>query len=133
MRPDINDFVVAFARRDDAFAILLLNFFDFLLRGIDSLTLFLRDDHVINTDGNTGLGRLAEPEFLELVQHDDRLVVAADFVTLPNQVAQFTLLDRFAEETHFVAPDFAEQNATYGGVDHLAVVIAEIGFAVEIV
>src|SRR5204863_7217866 len=45
--PDIDDLVVAFARSDDTFAILLLDFFDLLLGGIDFLIFFLGNDHVI--------------------------------------------------------------------------------------
>ena len=53
-----------------------------------SWSLFLRDDHVIDADGNTGLGRFAEAELLELVERDDGLFVAADLVAVPDQVAE---------------------------------------------
>ena len=43
MRPDVDDLVVAFARRDDALAILLLDFLDLLLRGVNLLVLLLRE------------------------------------------------------------------------------------------
>ena len=39
MRPDVDDLVVAFAGGDDAFAILLFDFLDLLLRGVDFLVL----------------------------------------------------------------------------------------------
>ena len=42
-----------------------------------SWSLLLRNDHVINADGDTGLGRFAEAEFLELVERDDGLFVTA--------------------------------------------------------
>src|SRR5260221_7908500 len=60
VRPDVHDLVIAFARRDDTLAILLLDFADLLVRAFDLLVAFLRDDHVINADGNAGLGRFAE-------------------------------------------------------------------------
>ncbi len=50
MRPDVHDFVVTFARRDDAFAILFLDFADLLVRAFDFLVAFLRNDHVVNAD-----------------------------------------------------------------------------------
>ena len=43
VRPDVDDLVVAFARGDDAFAILLLDFLDLLLGVVDFLILFLRE------------------------------------------------------------------------------------------
>ncbi len=47
------------------------------------------NDHVVDADGDAGLGGLAEAEFLELVEHDHGLLVAADLVALPDQVAEF--------------------------------------------
>ena len=72
MRPDVHDFVVAFARRDDALAILLLDFLDLLLRGVNLLVAFLRHDHVVNADGRAGFRRLAETQLLQFVEHRPR-------------------------------------------------------------
>ena len=43
MRPDVDDLVVAFAGGDDTLAILLLDFLDLLLRGVDFLVFLLRE------------------------------------------------------------------------------------------
>jgi hypothetical protein len=43
MGPDVDDFVEAFAGGDDTFAILLLDFGDLLLGGVDFVTFFLRE------------------------------------------------------------------------------------------
>ena len=56
---------------------------------VDFLVLFLRNDHVVDADGDTGLGRFAEAELLQLVEHDDGLFVAADLVAIPDQVTEF--------------------------------------------
>ncbi len=106
VRPDVDDLVVAFARGDDTLAILLLDFLDLLLRGVDLLVLLLRDDHVVDADGDAGLGRLAEAEFLELVEHDHGLLVAADLVAVPDQVAQLALAGDLVEEARVPAARF---------------------------
>ena len=53
--PDIDDLVVAFAGGDDTLAVLLLDFGDLLLRSLDFLILLLRNDHVVDADGDAGL------------------------------------------------------------------------------
>jgi len=41
----------------------------------------------------------------------------ANFVTLPDHVAEFGFLDRLVRETQFVRPDFAENDAANGRLD----------------
>ena len=132
MRPDVDDLVVALAGGDDTFAILLLDFLDLLLGGVDFLVLFLGNDHVVNADGNARAGGLAETQFLQLVEHDHRLLVAANLVTPPDEVAQLGLLDRLVGEAQFIRPDLAEENPAHGGLDDLLVGIAELGLLAEI-
>ena len=64
VRPDVNDLVVAFARSNDTLAILLFDFFDLLLSGIDFLILFFRDNHVVDANGDARARSLAEAQFL---------------------------------------------------------------------
>ena len=79
----------------------------------------LRNDHVIDADGNTGLGRFAEAELLEPVERDDRLFVTADLVAVPDQVTELLLAHGLVGEAHFLGPDFAEDHATHRGLDDL--------------
>src|SRR5690349_1112246 len=88
MRPDVDDLVVAFARGNDTLAVLLLDLANLLLRGLDFLLLFLRDDHVIDADGNAGASRLTEAKLFELVEHDNGLLVAANLIAAPDEVAE---------------------------------------------
>src|SRR5262249_49586255 len=88
MRPNINDLVVTLAGSDNAFAILLLDFANLLLRRVNFLVLFLRNDHVIDADGNSGASGFAEAKLLKFVQHDDGFFVATNLVALPDQVSQ---------------------------------------------
>ena len=51
--PDIDNFVVAFARGDQTRLELFLNLSNFSFRFADDFVFFLRDDHVIDTNGCT--------------------------------------------------------------------------------
>src|SRR6185369_6285595 len=108
MRPDIDDFIVAVTRSDDAFAILFFDFVNLFLGGFDFLIFFLRNDHVIDADGNARTSRLAEAQFLELVESGDGFFVAANLVTLPNQVTEGGLAHDNIRKAQLLRPDFAE-------------------------
>src|SRR5258708_21699810 len=121
MSPDINNLVVSFARSNNALAVLLFDFFDLLLSSFDFLLFFLGNDHVIYPNGNAGFGCLAEPEFLEPIEHRDGFFVSADLVTFPDQVAEFRFLDGFIWKTHFGRPNLTECDTTDCGFNNLAV------------
>ena len=108
MRPDIDDLVVAFAGRDHAFAILLLDFGNLLLRVLNFLALLLRDDHIIDPDGATGFGRLAEAQFLQTIEHNDSAFLPAVFVAIPNQITQRALADDLIGKAEVLRPNLAE-------------------------
>src|ERR1017187_8500865 len=132
MRPHVHDLVVTFAGGDDTLAILFFNFANLLVRVFDLLVAFLRHDHVVNADGHAGLGRLAETNFFELIQHDNGFVVAGKLVAFPNQITEVRLLHRFVVEAEFGGPDFAEQHAADGGLNDLFVGVAKSGLFAEI-
>src|SRR6266446_6669310 len=132
MSPDIDDLVVTFTGSDDAFAVLLLNFLDLLLGGIDFLIFFFGNNHVIDADGDPGLGGLAEAKLFELIEHGDGFIVPANLVALPNEITQFALFNRLVGEAHFFRPDLAENDAAYGGFNDLLVLITEFSFFAEI-
>ena len=124
MGPDVDDLVVAFAVRDDAFAILLLNESN-LLVGIFQLGLFfLRDDHVGNSDGETGLGRFGEAELFQFVQRGDRLGRSGDLVTAPDNVAQLLLSGRLIEKSKLLWPNLVKDDAACRGLDRLGLGVA---------
>src|SRR5580700_5539771 len=75
--PDIDDLVVFFALRDQSVIILLLVFLRERACLGDNARLGIRHDHVVLTEGNTGLERLAEPERHDLVAKDDCLLLTA--------------------------------------------------------
>ena len=132
MRPDVHDFVVTFARRDDALAILFLDFLDLLLRGVNFLVAFLGHNHVVNADGRAGLRGLAETKFLELVEHRDGFVVAGKLVTLPDQIAELALAGGLVVKAEFRRPNLAEDDAADGRFDDFLGRVAENGLPAEI-
>ena len=97
--PDVDDLVVALAIGDDAFAVLLLDLLD-LLVGVRELELFLlRNDHVGDADGDAGLGRFREAEFLQAIERLDRALLAGHLIATPDNVAELLLAGGFVEET----------------------------------
>ena len=72
-RPDINDLVIAFAVGHKAFRVLFLNFSYFRFSGPYKHFFVVRNNHITDTDGNTGERRIAESEIHQLVGKDDRL------------------------------------------------------------
>jgi hypothetical protein len=98
MRPDVDDLVVAFAGVMTPLRYCFSTSAILLLRVVNLLVAFLGHNHVVDADGHAGLGRLAEAELLELVEHDDGLFVAGKLVAFPDQVAELGLLDREVDE-----------------------------------
>src|SRR5882757_6651616 len=75
-RPDIDDLVVALAVGDHAVVVLLLNLADLLLRAFEQLRFLRRYRHVLDGDGDSGLGRELEADVLEAIGEDNRRLVA---------------------------------------------------------
>ena len=74
--PDVDDLVVALAGGDGAVETLALDLEHRLAAPFDDLVLLRRDDHVVDADGDAGLGRVEEAELLEVVEHLHGQVVA---------------------------------------------------------
>src|SRR5207245_8117151 len=117
MRPDIDDLVVAFARCDDAFAILLFNLGNLLLGGFNFLRFLLRNDHVFDADGNARAGGFEEAELLQPVEGGDGFLLTAKLVAIPNQLAELPLDYDPVPESKLLRPDHAEGTATNRRLD----------------
>ena len=115
--PDIDDLVVALAVRDDALAILLLDRLDLLVSVLQFGLFFLRNDHVRNSDGNSGLGRFGEAEFLQAIERLDRALLSGHLIATPDNVAELFLAGGFVEESELLRPDLVEDHATRGRFD----------------
>src|SRR5205823_8243293 len=108
--PDVDDLVVTLAVRDDALAILLLDGFDRLVSVLQFGLFFLRNDHVGNSDGNSGLGRFRESEFLQTIKSLDRAVLSGDLVATPDNVAELLLPGGFVKKSELNRPDGVEDD-----------------------
>ena len=118
MRPDIDDLVVAFSRCDDAFAILLFDLGNLLLRGFNFLRFLLRNDHVVDADGNARAGGFEEAELLQPVEGCDGFLLPAKLVAIPYQLAELPLDHDPVRETEFLRPDFTEDHPADRGLNH---------------
>jgi len=70
--PKGDDLVVAFTVGDGAVEILLLHFDDFTFCRVDQFYLVARDEHVVDADGDAGLGCIGETQFLQAIKQDHR-------------------------------------------------------------
>ena len=69
-----HDLVVAFAVGDRAVQVLLLYVDDLLFGVFHQRTLIVRNDHVINANRESSLGRVTEPEVFDFIEHLDRRI-----------------------------------------------------------
>ncbi len=117
VRPNIYDLVVTFTVGDNATPVMLLHVGDLFLCALDLLDLLLRDDHVINADGDARASRLGKAKLLKLVQQRDGLIMAAHLVATPDHVAEDALVGRFVDETNIRWPNLVEHDAAHGSLD----------------
>src|SRR5258705_533842 len=125
--PDVDDLVVALAVGDRAVETLALDFEHRLARAVDDLGLLRRDDHVIDADGDAGLGRVEEAEVLELVEQADREVVAEVDEPEVHQLLQTLLLEEAVDERDLLRHVHVEDHAADGGLDDLSVELLDLG------
>src|SRR5208282_3976850 len=86
----------------------------------DELFLFRRDDHVVDADGDAGLGGVEEAQFLELVEHAHGEGLAEAQVGVLHQELQALFLEQAVDERHALGQMVVEDHAADGGVDELA-------------
>ena len=123
MGPNIDDLVVALARRDDTPAILLIDIDNLFLGLLNLRSLFLGDDHVVHPHGDAGLGCRREAKLLELIKHANRFVLTALAIAIPDDVPKGTLVHDYIWEPNFLRPDFAENNPADSSLDDLLFLI----------
>src|ERR1700735_1144725 len=121
VRPDGDYFVVAFAVGDRTVKILLLHFHYFVFRGVHQLEFHARDNHVADADGDARLRRIQEAEFLELIQHYDRLLESKSQVTILHHCLDALFLQQAVDERHLAGQVIVEDYAAHSGVQELAI------------
>ena len=99
-RPDFDDLVVAFAVGDRAVQVLLLDRDHRLVGVFHQRLLVVRDDHVVDADGEAGARGVLEAERLDLVEHLDRDFQAKPQVAVIDQLADALLLEQAVDVRH---------------------------------
>ncbi len=130
-RPDVHNLVVTLAGGHQAGGVLLLDFQHFGFGCGQDVLLFVRDQHVVDTDRHAGTGGVAEAGVHQLVGEDHRLLEAQDAVALVDQAADGLLLQLGVDqlERQAFGQDLGQQRAPDRGVhdrvhvDQLAVFI----------
>src|SRR5208282_814445 len=118
--PDGDDLVVAFAVGDGAIEVLLLDLDDFLFGVFDELVLVAGDEHVINADGDAGLGGVGEAESLQVVQQLDGVFEAEAQISVVDHLLNALLLEKAVDVGHVLGQMRIEDDAAHGGLDELA-------------
>src|ERR1041384_41966 len=126
MSPDVDDLIVALTVRNNALAILLLDLFDLPVSPGQLGLLFLRNNHVGNSNGDSGLGCFGEAELLQSIESFDRTLLSGNLITAPDNVAKLLLTRRLVEEPELLRPNFIENDPASCGLDH-----ARLGIAVD--
>ena len=78
--------------------ILLLNLHDFVFGGFYELRLVTGDQHVVNADGDAGLGGVQEAKFLQLIEHQNRALNTVAQVNVVNELLHALLLQQAINE-----------------------------------
>ena len=120
-RPDVDHLVVALAVRDEPAVVLVLHVLDVAIRLADDVFLLLRDDDILDRDGETTARGVGEAEFLEVVEELRRLEVAAGAEDRLDDLGETLLVEEFVDEPHLLRDDLIEDDASRRGIDELPV------------
>ena len=115
--PDIDDFLIALAVGDDTVAVLLRNFFDLCVCVGEDFWFLFRNEHVDDTDRDTGTHRFHEAEGFQFIENLNCFLLTSGLSAAPDDVTDLFLADGFVVETEFKWPNFVETNATRSGLD----------------
>src|SRR6185312_14426615 len=126
-RPDFDDLVVTFAVGDGAVQVLLLDC-DYLLFGfLHNDLLVVRNDHVINADGETRARRKAEAEVLNSVEHLHGDFQAKAQIAVIHQLANTFFLQQAVDERHALGQVIVQDRAAHGRVQEPAIHVDRLG------
>src|SRR5205823_12771154 len=117
VRPDIDDLVVTLAVRDDAFSILLLDLANLFISVFELGLFFLRNDHVRNSNRDSGPCRLGEAKLFQLIECCHRCRWSCDLIATPYNVAELLFAGGLVEKPEFLWPNLTENDATRGRSD----------------
>ncbi len=113
--------------RDGAFLILLLHFHHLLFSVADQRVLLFRNDHVVDTDRDTGASGVEEAKLLHFVEHLHSHLQTELQVAVLHHLAVALLLQKTVDERHLLRKNVVEDDAAHrrvhvllGELDRLA-------------
>src|SRR5690554_1494709 len=122
VRPDINHEVIALTVGDHTLVILGLNLVDLAARAVDNIPLIRRDDHVVDGDGNAGVGRPVIPDGANGVGQQHAGLIARAAERRIDDAGERLLVEHLVDqrEGELVGADLIEDHPTDGGGDMFA-------------
>src|SRR5476651_2027305 len=133
--PKVDHFVVLLALSYQAGGVLALDFFHFIGSSTDDLSFFIRDNEVVNTDGNAGNSRVSKTGVHQLVSEDHGLFQTNHAVALVDQLGDRLFLhwqvDDVVRQTfwhNLIQQRTADSGVDDTGVGHAAAVTVVDGF-----
>ncbi|AKA27550.1 hypothetical protein PCL1606_61070 (plasmid) [Pseudomonas chlororaphis] len=122
-RPKVDHFVVLLALGYQAGGVLALDLFHFIGSSTDDAGFLVRDNEVVNTDGNAGNGRVGKTGVHQLVSEDHGLFQTHHAIALVDQLGDRLLLHRQVDDIEGQAfwHNLEQQRTTDGSVDDTGV------------
>ena len=116
--PNVDHLVVTLARSHQTRHILLLNVFDFFFCALDDGVLFLRHQHIVDTDRNTRTCCQTETVLQQLVGKNHSLFQAAFAERSVDELGDFLFLQRLVQvaKRQALGQDFRQQSTTHCGL-----------------
>ena len=120
LAPNVHDLVVALPCRHQTGDVLLLDLFDLFFCILNQAVLFLRHEHVIDTNRNARTGGQTETILKQAIGKHHGLFETAFAERGVDQARNFFLLQRFVQvaERQALGQNFRQQGATHGGLHH---------------
>ncbi|RML80683.1 hypothetical protein ALQ89_06468 [Pseudomonas amygdali pv. tabaci] len=124
--PEVDHLVVLLALGYQAGGVLTFDLFNFFGGRVDDASFFIRDNEVVNADGNTRNGRVGKTGVHQLVSEDHGLFQTNHAVTLVDQLGDRLLLHRLVDDVVGQAGrnHLEQQRTADSGVDDTGVLDA---------
>ena len=134
-RPKVDYFVVLLALGYQAGGVLTFDLFHFIGCSSDDASFFIRDNEVVNTDGNAGDGRVSKTGVHQLVSEDHGLFQTNHAVALVDQLGDRFFLHRQVDDVvrqtfwhNLEQQRTADSGVDDTGVGHAAAITVVDGF-----
>src|SRR5712691_2932346 len=125
--PDSDDLVVTLAVGDGAVEVLLLNLDAFLFGGIDKLILVARNEHVVNANGDAGLGGIGESQGLQVIEQNHGVFEPESQVGVIDELLNTLLFEETVHVGKFFRQMRIENDAADGRLNELPLNLHGLG------